>query len=159
MQLDGETPTPRSVEAWVVLGVLPAERVPMWAAEWIVQGYGGEALVELAGLSGRDSREVRDLLPAAVAELGVEAGASLEAACKVEYDRIAGLYLAGRASWGWVLGAVVGVVSANDYAGEVLNQPLGELWAVEDELGAPWGRVDVQLAEVVRAACVAQLKG
>jgi hypothetical protein len=45
---EGETPTPSVVAAWMVLDQLPAERVPMWAAEWLVQGYDGDALAEWA---------------------------------------------------------------------------------------------------------------
>jgi hypothetical protein len=40
------------------------ERIPWWAAQWLVDGRDGAALRELAGLDGRDVRAVRDLLPA-----------------------------------------------------------------------------------------------
>lgn len=52
---DGETPTPGLVGAWLALDTLHAESVPMWAANWLVQGYDGESLAELPGLSGRDT--------------------------------------------------------------------------------------------------------
>ena len=45
------------------LGVLPTEKVPLWAAYWIAGGRDGEALIYLAGLPGDDPREVYDALP------------------------------------------------------------------------------------------------
>ncbi len=159
MELGGETPTPRLVAAWVVLGVLPAERMPMWAAEWIVQGYDGAALAELAGLSGRDPGEVRDLLPAALGEVGAELLSSGQAALKVQYNHVAGLHLGGRASWAWVVEEVARVADAARADDGALEQPLGGLRDVACEMGEPWRRPDVELAEAVRAACVAQLKG
>jgi hypothetical protein len=50
------------VAAWLILGTVPTERVPLWAAHWIVAGHDGPALAELAGLHGDDPHEVRDLL-------------------------------------------------------------------------------------------------
>ena len=40
----GEIPSPRLVAAWAKLDVLPAERVPLWAAHWLTRGYDGDAL-------------------------------------------------------------------------------------------------------------------
>ena len=42
----------------------------MLAARWLAEGRDGEALRELASLSGRE-REINDLWPAALAEVGV----------------------------------------------------------------------------------------
>ncbi|WP_460649130.1 hypothetical protein [Kribbella endophytica] len=158
MELEGETPTPRLVAAWVVLGVVPTEQMPMWAAEWIVQGYDGEALAELAGLSGRDPGEVRDLLPAALGEVGAELMPEGQAAMKLEYDHVAELHLGGRVSWAWVVTEVARVADASQADDGPFEQPLGGLRDVECEMGEPWRRTDLELAEVVRAACVAQLK-
>jgi hypothetical protein len=44
------------------MGALPVERVPLRAAQWLVDGHDGDDLRALAGLSGRDPREVHDLL-------------------------------------------------------------------------------------------------
>jgi hypothetical protein len=115
---EGETPTPRVVAAWMVLELLPAERVPMWAAEWLVQGYDGDALAELAGLTGRDTREVGDFLPAALADVGFAPGD----------------------------------------ADVAFGQPLGALWEVDDDLTEPWSRAEDELADVVRQACLEQLR-
>jgi hypothetical protein len=64
-RLDGGVPSPEIVAAWTQLWLLPTERVPLWAAHWLVAGYDGEHLAYLAGLHGDDPHEVRDALPAA----------------------------------------------------------------------------------------------
>ncbi|WP_427889849.1 hypothetical protein ACQHIV_40595 [Kribbella sp. GL6] len=154
---DGQTPTPTLVAAWLVLGTLRTESVPMWAANWLVQGYDGSSLVELAGLSGRDTHEVRDLLPAALADVGVAVPSSRQAAVKVAYDHVARFHLSGRAHWAWVVDKVVELVEANDYAVEAFEQPLAGLWAIES--GEPWSRTDPELAAEVHQACLEQLAG
>src|SRR5690242_2092359 len=53
-EFESEVPTPEMVAAWMVLGVLRPEAVPMWAAWWLVEGFDGEAVRALAGLSGKD---------------------------------------------------------------------------------------------------------
>lgn len=155
---DGETPTPVLVAAWLALGSLRAESVPLWAANWLVQGYDGALLAELAGLSGRDTREVRDLLPAALADAGVDSLSARQAALKVAYDHIANMHLTGRVRWAWVVNQVVELVIANGYADEAFEQPLGEMWRIDDEPGEPWSRTDDELAEIVRRACIEQLQ-
>ncbi|MEV0795343.1 hypothetical protein [Kribbella sp. NPDC050459] len=155
---DGETPTPGVVAAWLALDTLQAEPVPMWAANWLVQGYDGESLAELAGLSGRDTREVRDLLPAALADAGVDPLSSRQAALKVAYDHIATMHLTGRVRWAWVVDQVVGLVIGNGYASEAFEQPLGELWGIDDDLGDPWSRAEDELAGIVRQACIEQVR-
>jgi len=40
----GEIPTPELLAAWVALGIVPAERVPLWAAHWLIQGHDGAAV-------------------------------------------------------------------------------------------------------------------
>jgi hypothetical protein len=151
-----ETPTPGLVAAWLVMGTLRAESVPMWAANWLVQGYDGMSLAELAGLGGRDAGEVRDLLLAALADAGVGPLSSRQAALKVAYDHIANMHLTGRVRWAWVVNQVVELVIGNGYADEVFEQPLGALWGIDDELGEPWSRTEDELAGIVRRACIEQ---
>jgi hypothetical protein len=72
-----------------VLDTLPTERVPLWAAHWIADGRDGEALRRLAGLSGNDPHDVRDLLGNALRECGVDdrdisPGASAKRAAAME---------------------------------------------------------------------------
>ena len=64
-------PSPQIVAAWTQLGLLPTEKVPLWAAHWLVAGYDGECLVSLAGLHGDDPHDVRDVLPGALLDCGV----------------------------------------------------------------------------------------
>ena len=47
-----------------------AEAVPMSAAFWIADGYEGADLIKLAGLSGEDTYEVRDVLRATLDAMG-----------------------------------------------------------------------------------------
>ena len=155
---DEETPTPRLVAAWLVMDSLRAEPVPMWAANWLVEGYDGEALAELAGLSGRDTREVRDLLPSALAEAGVARLSSRQAALKVAYDHIATMHLSGRVAWWWAVNQAQSLVIANDNAPEVFEQPLGAFWWIDDEIGEPWGRTEDELAAFVHQTCSEQLR-
>jgi Regulator of ribonuclease activity B len=67
-----EVPSPIQVASWERLGVLPTEKVPLWAAYWIAAGHDGEALIYLAGLHGDDPVEVHDALPEALRDCGVE---------------------------------------------------------------------------------------
>jgi hypothetical protein len=39
------------------------------------------------------------------------------------------------------------------YADEILRQPLGAEYGIDDEWVGGWGRTDEQLREAVRAAC------
>ena len=61
-------PSPHDVAARFVLGRVSA-RTPWWAAQWLASGHDGEALRETAGLNGRDTRALDDLLPAVLAEI------------------------------------------------------------------------------------------
>ncbi|GAA1154504.1 hypothetical protein GCM10009630_60790 [Kribbella jejuensis] len=151
------TPPPALVAAWLTLDNLHLEAVPMWAANWIVQGYDGPSLAELAGLNGQDTREVRDLLPDALADTGIAALPSGQAALKIAYDDIATAYLAGRAQWTWAANEVARLVIATNYAEENFDHPLSVLWYIDEEIGQPWARTDDELAADVRRLCIDQL--
>jgi hypothetical protein len=71
-------PGPQAVAAWARLGLVPNEEVPLWAAHWLVAGYDGEHLVHLAGLHGDDPCDVRDALPDALRDCGIELPASFD---------------------------------------------------------------------------------
>ncbi len=160
-------PTPRLVAAWLVVGGLATESVPLWAAHWLAQGRDGEALRELAGLHGDDAHAVRDLLPAALAEAGESLhessegavlAASKEASMAIAYSDIANLFLSDRASARWVLDKVHEVVVDDNYGDLSLAQPLGRLWGLDDEWDAGWGRTDDVLTAEVRRGCEEQLR-
>jgi hypothetical protein len=132
------------------------------------EGKDGTALRDLAGMSGDDPHEVRDVLPAALREAGV----ALPDARDVEavrqdrkrawaamvYRDIARRCLEGRASPRWVVAKVGEIGAANDYDGLVIDLPVGRLFGMADEWGAGWGRTDAELDETVRAACREQVQ-
>jgi hypothetical protein len=155
-----EIPSPQLIAAWLVLNILPTERIPLWAAHWIAVGYDGHALAELAGLHGDDPHEVRDLLPDALAECGVTASADPSweherAAAMVAFTAIARLQASGHASERWVVDKVVQIAEPY-FDRAIISLPLGQLYSLHDEWGAGWGRSDEQLRAVVRQACAQQ---
>ena len=49
--------------------MVPAERLPLWAAHWLAAGNDGETLRTLAGFSAADDpRDISDILPDALAD-------------------------------------------------------------------------------------------
>lgn len=122
------------------LDTLPTERIPLWAAHWIAAGYDGQTLAELAGLHGDDPHEVRELLPAALAECSVSTpGHPSEerqrAAAMVSFTKIARLQANGRASERWVVDKVVEITQPY-FKPSVTSLPLGQLFALHDEWAA-----------------------
>lgn len=157
-QSDSVIPSPTLVAAWLTLDMLPAERIPRWAAFWLVDGYDGPALVELAGLHGDDPGEVRDLLPAALAECRVAVPAADAAAAMEAFTYLAQLCVDGKAGERWIVDKVAEILSRSGYANEVIALPLGQLADLDDEWGAGWGRTDAELRAVTRQACHDQLR-
>jgi hypothetical protein len=154
---ESAVPSPRLVAAWMRLDILSAETVPLWAAHWLIEGYDGDSITELAGLSGRDTRAVWDLLPAALEEADVPDMTSTQAETKVAFDHIASLHADGLASWGWVIDIVRETISQGGYAFEFFEQPLAAVYGLDDELEGGWGRAEEELGRAVWSACVEQL--
>lgn len=152
----GGVPRPAVVAAWLVLGGLPVEDVPMWAAWWLVEGFDGEALRNLAGLSGRDPFEVSDMLPDALGDMGVQLPSAVEA-CRLTFTVEAARCLRGAVSEEFIVALVERIVVATGYARFVYEQPLGALYGMDDEWGAGWGRRVEDLRLEVRAACHQQV--
>ena len=152
-----QVPSPETVAVWIHLGRLRPERVPMWAAHWLVGGYEGEHLVHLAGLHGDDPREVRDALPCALRDCGVDVPGSDVAAAEVLFKWLARMYLAGLVEAGRVLGTVGAMLSWSGYPQNIIDLPLGRLLYIDDEWDASWGRTREELTEVIREACEEQL--
>lgn len=152
-------PSPSIVAVWFALGVAASERVPWWSAQWLTDGHDGPALRELAGLNGRDPHAVNDLLPAVMAEMGVEIPSTIVAAVSEELRHAAELHLSGQASARWVAQHVEEIVPRAGYADEVLDLPLGQLYGVEDEWEGRWGRPADELKAFIRAKCLEQLQG
>jgi len=152
-------PPPTLVAAWERLGVLCPEKVPLWAAHWIVAGYDGERLVYLAGLRGDDPRDVHDALPGALQDCDVRWPESDVAAATVAFAHLARMHVAGQAGALWVAQQVEEMVLNTGYSDGVMSLPLGHVYGIADAWGAGWAGTDEQLAAAVRAACEEQLAG
>ena len=150
-------PPPKLVAAWLKLDVLvdPAQ-VPMWAAYWIVDGLDTPALRDLAGLDGSDPFAVRELTAKALDEMHVGVDDLHEAADLVLTDE-AERCLAGRTSERTLATALDDLYVRSGYADEILRQPLGAEYGLDDEWLGGWGRTDDQLRDAVRAACLRQV--
>jgi len=81
-----------------------------------------------------------------------------QAALTVAYDHIANLYLTGKARWAWVVNQVAELVIGIGYSSEAFEQPLGELWGIDDDLRSPGSRTEDELAGIVRQACIEQVR-
>jgi hypothetical protein len=153
----GEIPSPRLVAAWARLDMVPAERLPLWAAHWLAAGNDGEALRTLAGLSATDDpRDIRDILPGALADCRVTIPDS-DSAAQLAFTDLASMCADGRASVQWILDKVSEIAARSDYADSVIGLPLGQIFVLADEWRAGWGRTEQELWAEIRAACAAQL--
>ena len=154
----GEIPSPRLIAAWVRLDMVPAERLPLWAAHWLAAGNDGETLRTLAGLSAVDDpRDIRDILPDALADCGITIPGSDSAAAQVAFTHLARMHAAGQATERWILDKVCEIALHTDYADSVLDLPLGEIVGLDDEWGTGFGRTEEQLTAEITKACAAQL--
>lgn len=146
------------VAVWTRLDLLRTEKVPLWAAHWLVAGYDGEHLAALAGLHGDDPHDVRDELPGALLDCGVAIPDSNVAAASVAFGHLARMHVDGLAGPEWVGQKVEEVLIRSGYAREIRDLPLGHLYYIADEWRAGWGRTIQELAAVVREACEEQLR-
>ncbi|OLF08921.1 hypothetical protein [Actinophytocola xanthii] len=153
----GEVPSPSVVAAWVTLGLIATERIPLWAAHWLVLGHDGDSLAALAGVSGMDPHEVHDLLPAALANCGAPIPNSVTAAAEVVFVRLAGLLAENRVGERWVLDSVIEILRASGWEVGVIELPLGQIFDLSDEWGSDWGRPRHELEQEIRDACELQL--
>ena len=140
-----------------MLGMLATERTPWWAAQWLADGHDGEALRELAGLNGKDPHAVRDLVPAALAEMGVELPTTRVAAVIEAFCDLADMLLSRRTDARWVVKRVEQIIVQTQYDDEVFDMPLGHLYGLDDEWEGGWGRTPEELKTEVEARCSEQL--
>jgi hypothetical protein len=124
----------------------------------MVAGYDGERLVYLAGLHGDNPHYVRDALPEALRDCGVEIPGSDVAAATVTFTDIARMHLDGQAGPLWVAQQVDEVLNRSGYSANVIELPLGSLYCIAEEWGEGWGRTVEQLTALVRQACTEQLR-
>jgi hypothetical protein len=127
-------------------------------ARWLAGAHDGPALVDLAGLHGDDLHEVRDLLPAALADCGAAAPTADAAAAMVAFTNLAQLFVADKAHERWIVDTVSEIVARSGYADSVIVLPLGQLYGTDDEWEAGWGRTDAELRAATRQACLDQLR-
>lgn len=142
----------------LALGLLKgrmAESIPMSAAWWIVEGIDSVEVTRLAGLSGNDTYEVRDVLRSALDAMEIEIPSSA-AAVPVVFDELARRYLAGLSNERSVVSDVEQIDSG--YLNEVSNQPLGRTYGLDDEWGAAWGRTDTEIIAEVKLLCEEQIR-
>jgi hypothetical protein len=151
-------PAPQIVAAWTRLWIVPPEKVPLWAAHWLVAGYDGEHLAYLAGLHGDDPIEVREAIPDALRDCGVEIPESDVAAASVAFINLARMHLDGLAGPLWVAQKVDEILGGGGYSDSVSALPLGRLYCIADEWGEGWGRPVEQLTVLVREACEEQVR-
>lgn len=151
-------PSPNAIAVWFVLGTLATERTPWWAAQWLAEGHDGVALRELAGLNGKDPHAVRDLLPAALAEVGAVLPPTRVAAATEAFRDLAEMHLSRRTDAQWVVQRVEQILVQTEYDDELFSQPLGHLYGLDDEWEGGWGRTQVELKAEVEAKCSEQLR-
>jgi hypothetical protein len=64
----------------------------------------------------------------------------------------------GKAGERWIVDKVAEILSRSGYANEVIALPLGQLYDLDDEWGAGWGRTGAELRAVTRQTCHDQLR-
>ncbi|MGB3412087.1 MAG: hypothetical protein WBA45_12930 [Microthrixaceae bacterium] len=157
---DSDVLRPELLAAMLALGLLKgriAESIPMSAAWWIVEGIDSVEVTRLAGLSGTDTYEVRDVLRSALDAMGIEIPSSA-VAVPVVFDELARRYLAGLSNERSVVSDVEQIYIDSGYLDEVSNQPLGKTYGLDDEWGAGWGRTDTEIIAEVKALCEEQIR-
>lgn len=157
MPVTAESPTPRVLYAWFTLGRVPLDRVPWFAADWLVQGHDGEQLRTLAGEHGHDQFTVTELLPGALQEAGVPGPPSTTEAAAIAFDDLARHCLAGRISEREVARMIEEVVAAAEFEPPLYASTMGSLYGIDDEWEGGWGRGEQELVAAVRHACAVQL--
>ncbi|MEV7548712.1 hypothetical protein AB0N89_03715 [Amycolatopsis sp. NPDC089917] len=153
----GEIPSPKLVAAWIALGMAPTERIPLWAAHWLVDGHDGPDLRTLASLGGTDSHEVHDVVREALADCHTFIPDSVTAAARTAFTYLARLHADGLVSEAWIVDEVDGILIQTGYPESVIDLHLGKVSYCFDEWGESWGRPTHLLEAEVRKACAAQL--
>src|SRR5215813_10771190 len=153
-----EIPSSQLVAAWAKLNMLPAEQLPLRAAHWLTAANDGPALRELAALSAKDDpRDIRDLLPDALADCGIAIPDSATAAAQVAFTNLARLHAEGHATERWVLAKTWEIIDRSGHDSSVISLPLGQILGLDNEWDAGWGWTTQELRAEVRKACAAQL--
>jgi hypothetical protein len=149
-----EAPTREYAAALWVLGVLPVDRVPWWAAEWLARGDDTDAIAELAGLNAQYPREIHDLLPAVF-----PAPPDLNAAFGTVLTRIARRYLAGELTARHVVDEVRELDTSDQPLSDVHYEAVDRVEYLADPRYGRWTPAQFadHIERTVRAACEAQV--
>lgn len=118
--------------------MVPIERVPLWAAHWLVADHDGEYLVYLAGLHGDEPHEIHDVLPDALLDCGVTLPASEAAAVTVVYTDLARMHLDGPAGPFWVCQKIDELLASFEFEEDLWSLPLSRLFDVACEWTGGW---------------------
>jgi hypothetical protein len=74
------------------------------------------------------------------------------------FTNLARLCIDGKAAERWIADKVSEIFVGSGYADSVIALPLGQIYGLDDEWGAGWGRSNAELRAVVRQACLDQLR-
>ena len=129
----------------------------MTAAWWLVDGYEGDGLVKLAGLTGDNTPEVREALQEVLDEMGIDLPSGPDAV-KAVFDDLAHRCLDGRMRERSVAAEVWRIYVDSDYSETTLEEPLGRTVGFDDEWDGGWGRLENELVIEVGSACREQLR-
>lgn len=154
---NGKLPSPRLVAAWLKIDALASEWVPLWTAHWLADGLDGEALRMLAGMDGSDSREVRDILPAALNDGETSVPDDLHTAVNTVYGDLAARYLAGEMDTERLIAQVEHLMATTSWDDATFEPPLGSLYGLQDEWEGNWGRPRAELTALTRQTCQQQV--
>ncbi|PPK62587.1 hypothetical protein V5P93_002023 [Actinokineospora auranticolor] len=151
-------PLPTEVAGWVGMGAVAPEVIPGAAAHWLVEGFDGQALRELAGLGVGEAGAIHDLLPAALADCGLSIPDSVVASVHVVFVGVAQRYQAGELDEGWVLRYVSRLVRDHWHADDLVRElPMARLFGGDDAWSRGWGPAKPELRALVRQACADEL--
>ncbi|PSL53619.1 hypothetical protein B0I31_10866 [Saccharothrix carnea] len=127
-----DIPTPRLVALWAAVDAVPVEDAPGWAAHWLVAGHDGDDVRTLAGLSGKHAGEVRDVLPAALADCGASIPSADVATAALSFTRVARMFTDDRAGYRWAAQKAAEIVEDSP-THAVAGLPLSTLTDSSDE--------------------------
>jgi hypothetical protein len=76
----------------------------------------------------------------------------------VVFTNLAQLFVDGKARERWIVEKVSEIVGRCGYADSIIALRLGQLYGVDDERGAGWGRTDAERRAATRQACLDQVR-
>jgi hypothetical protein len=74
------------------------------------------------------------------------------------FTNLAQLCIDGKAAERWIVDKVSEILARTSYPDSFIALPLGQIYGLDDEWGAGWGRTADELRTITRQACVDQLR-